>query len=285
MNRRHSRNWYAVIACAVFLICTHMSDLLRLAGSRRLIHGWISLGVANLVQITLCLLGLIAAHAAGIKRAMGELGLRAPTGHAAIFAFVATLPMLLAFGLSSPLNPKMSVLGVAVGCVLAPFAEEVVFRGYMFGQLYRRARWGFWLSALIPSVLFALGHAYQAGGVWELVGIFAVTGLGGLLGCWLFMRWQCNLWIVFGLHCLMNLWWEVFGVADTAVGGWIANGARLLTVTAAILLTVYQDRFWKPTTPTQNDSGESEDETTKQNRADARVRDLREDLLTWQPAL
>jgi membrane protease YdiL (CAAX protease family) len=99
------------------------------------------------------------------------------------------------------------VLSIGVGCVLAPFAEEVLFRGYLFGQLYRRARWGFWLSALIPSALFALGHAYQAGGPLELAGIFAVTGLGGLLGCWLFLRWQCNLWTVFGLHCLMNLWW------------------------------------------------------------------------------
>jgi membrane protease YdiL (CAAX protease family) len=61
----------------------------------------------------------------------------------------------------------------------------VLFRGYMFGQLYRRGRWGFWLSALVPSALFALGHAYQASGFWELVGIFAITGLGSLLGCWI----------------------------------------------------------------------------------------------------
>ena len=140
----------------------------------------------------------------------------------------------------------MSVLSVGVGCFIAPFAEEVVFRGYLFGQLYRRARWGFWLSALIPSALFALGHAYQASGFWQLVGIFAVTGLGGLLGCWMYLRWQFDLWVVFGLHALMNLWWEVFGVADTALGGWIANGARLLTVAVAILLTIYKDRFWKP---------------------------------------
>jgi membrane protease YdiL (CAAX protease family) len=115
----------------------------------------------------------------------------------------------------------MAVLSVGVGCFLAPLAEEVLFRGYMFGQLYRRARWGFWPSALIPSALFALGHAYQASGLGELVGTFAVTGLGSLLGCWMYVRWQFNLWAVLGLHCLMNLWWEVFGVADTALGGWL----------------------------------------------------------------
>jgi membrane protease YdiL (CAAX protease family) len=284
MKHHHSRRLNAAIACVVFVIGTHMSDLMRLAGSRRFIHGWISLSVANFLQLMLCVSGVMIAHATGIKRAIGELGLRAPIGRAATFAVVAALPMLLVFALSSPLNPKMSILSVGVGCVLAPFAEEVLFRGYMFGQLYRRARWGFWLSALIPSVLFALGHAYQASGVSELLGIFAVTGLGSILGCWLFMRWQCNLWVVFGLHGLMNLWWEVFGVDDTALGGWIANGARLVTVIVAILLTICKDRIWKPLIVAPDHLAESDDETSKQNRAETRVHDAPEGLLIWQPA-
>ena len=219
---------------------------MRLAGLRRFFHGWLFVGMFNILQILFCVGGVIAAHATGLGRALAELGLCSRFGRAVAFSFIAALPMLAAFALTSPINAKMSFLSVGVGCFLAPFAEELLFRGYMFGQLYRRARWGFWLSALIPSALFALGHAYQAGGPLELTGIFAVTGLGGLLGCWLYLRWNGNLWIVFGLHCLMNLWWELFGVADTALGGWIANGARLLTVALAILLTIYKDRIWKP---------------------------------------
>jgi hypothetical protein len=53
MNRKHSRTWYAAIACIAFLICTHVTDLMRLAGARRFIHGWASLGVANLLQVIL----------------------------------------------------------------------------------------------------------------------------------------------------------------------------------------------------------------------------------------
>ena len=251
MKRQYSRTRYATIACIVFIIGTHVTDLMGLAGSRRFLHGWASLGVANLLQVILSVWGVTITHATGIKHAIGELGLRAPISRAAIFAFIAAFPMLVVFALSSPLNPKMSVLSVGVGCFLAPFAEEVLFRGYMFGQLYRRAHWGFWLSALVPSILFALGHAYQATGIVQLIGIFAVTGLGSILGCWLFARWQYNLWAVFGLHSLMNLWWEVFGIDDTALGGWTANGARSLTVTIAILLTIYKDRLWKPVDSTQ----------------------------------
>ena len=184
----------------VFVICTCIGDLTRLAGLRRILHGWIWVAVANLFQIILSVSAIVAAHAVKLKGAFGELGLRAPIGRTVAFSFIAALPMLLAFAVPSSINAKMSLLSVGVGCFVAPFAEEVLFRGYMFGQLYRRARWGFWLSALIPSALFAFGHAYQASGFWELVEIFVVTGLGSLLGCWIYMRWQFNLWTVFGLH-------------------------------------------------------------------------------------
>jgi len=192
--------------------------------------------------------------------------------------------MLLAFAVTSSINAKMSVLSVGVGCFVAPFAEEVLFRGYMFGRLYRRARWGFWLSALIPSALFAFGHAYQASGFWELVGIFAVTGLGSLLGCWIYMRWQFNLWTVFGLHCLMNLWWELFGVADTALGGWIANAARLLTIAVAILLTTYRDRFWRPLTNEGNAVDQTTDQSCGRGPSDRKLANSNEPFLIWQHA-
>ena len=283
MKRQRSATWYAVIACVAFVICTHIGDVMRLAGLRRILHGWIWVGVANLFQFILCVSAIMAAHAVKLKGALEELGLRAPIGRAVAFSFAAAFPMLLAFAVFSPINAKMSVLSVGVGCFLAPFAEEVLFRGCMFRQLYRRARWGFWLSALIPSVLFALGHAYQASGFWELVGIFAVTGLGSLLGCWLYMRWKFNLWAVFGLHCLMNLWWEVFGVADTALGGWIANAARLLTITAAILLTIYRDRFWKPLTGEGNAVDQTTERSFGRDPVDRKLANLDELLQIWQP--
>jgi membrane protease YdiL (CAAX protease family) len=134
---------------------------------------------------------------------------------------------------------------VGVGCFLAPFAEEVLFRGYLFRQLYARARLGFWPSALIPSVLFALGHLYQSSNPSELAGIVGVTGLGSILGCWILLRWGMNLWTVVALHSLMNLWWEVFAVDTTALGGWLANAARLGTIALAILLTIFKDRIWR----------------------------------------
>ena len=69
-------------------------------------------------------------------------------------------------------------------------------------------------------------------------------GVGSILLCWVFARWQDNLWAPFAIHALMNLWWEIFAIDDTALGGWYANGARLATIALGILLTVFKDRLW-----------------------------------------
>jgi membrane protease YdiL (CAAX protease family) len=231
----------------VFFAAENLHYLIRLVGWRRLSDEWlIVLGIRNSVEVALCFIGVAIAHRFGFKRSAQELGLGAPAGRAFAFALIASLPMLVAFGLTFDLNPKMTLLGVAVGCFVAPFAEEVAFRGYMFRQLYRRVRLRFWIAVLLPAAMFAVVHIYQANNLRELLGVVAITVTGSIAFCWVFMRWQDNLWAPFGLHASMNLWWEMFAVDDTALGGWVANGARLITIVLAILMTLYKDRIWKP---------------------------------------
>lgn len=245
MKRPRSRAWFAAVAAILFLIADNLNLVTRSLNLRRYLLPWAITGIRNIAQILVCFAGAWMAHGFGLKQAARELGLRAPIRRALVFAFLASLPMLIAFALSSQLNPGMTFLSVGVGCVIAPLAEEMLFRSFLFRQLYRRARMGFWLSALIPSVLFALGHLYQSNDFAELAGILAITGLGSIFLCWLFIRWQDNLWAIFALHSLMNLWWEVFAVDETALGGWLANIARLATILVAVILTIYKDRIWK----------------------------------------
>lgn len=247
MKNPRSRLWYAAIAVLVFAFIDQYNALLKLIGWRRFISEWlIVLGIRNAFEVATCLIAVAITHRFGFKRAARELGLLAPAGRGLVFAAIATLPMLIVFALTSSVNPKMTFLTVGVGCFIAPFAEEVLYRAFLFRQLYRRARLGFWVSALMPSVMFAAAHLYQSDDLMELLGIVAITGTGGIGFCWFFMKWRDNLWAVFGLHAGMNLWWEVFAVDDTALGGRLANGARLATVVVAVLLTIYKDKIWKP---------------------------------------
>lgn len=246
MKKPNSRIWCAAVATVIFVIADNLSHLMRFLDLKRFWPSQVVLGFRNFLEIALCSLGVSFAHRFGFKRSMRELGLRMPVRRALVFSLVASLPMLIAFALTSDINPKMTFLTVGVGCFIAPFAEEILYRSFMFRQLYRRALLGFWLSATIPSLIFAAAHFYQSNDFGELIGITAITGLGSLLSCWIFIRWQDNVWAIFGLHSLMNLWWEVFAVDDTALGGWLANGARLLTVALAVVLTIYKNRIWKP---------------------------------------
>lgn len=275
----YSRSWYALIAIVTFVVIDHLSDLLHQLNLRRFMHWQVVQAIRNTIEVAFAILGVAMAHRSGLKLAVLELGMTAPVAPALPFAAIASAPMLIAFAIGFSINREMTFLSVGVGCFVAPFAEEVIFRGYLFRQLYQRARLGFWLSALIPSILFAAGHAYQATHLVELTGILAITGFGSVLGCWLYKRWNYNLWVVVALHSAMNLWWEVFAVDDTALGGWLANGARLATIACAILLTIFKDWFWSPVTVASDATNGARPSTEE----DSSVRLI--PSVAWRPAI
>ena len=41
----------------------------------------------------------------------------------------------------------------------------------------------------------------------------------------------------FGVHLFGNLWWEVFNVSNTALGGWFAFGLQVAMILLAIAIT------------------------------------------------
>jgi uncharacterized protein len=266
----HKPGWYALFALVVFVAIDHLGDLLHQLDLRRFMPWRVILAIRNTLEVAFSILGVVVAHRQSVKFAARELGMTAPIKPALVFAAIASAPMLLAFAIGFSISREMTFLSVVVGCFIAPFAEEVLFRGYLFRQLYQRAKMGFWLSALIPSVLFAAGHAYQSTHLGELAGILAITSVGSVLLCWLYQRWNYNLWVIVALHSAMNLWWEVFAVDDTALGGWLANGARFTTVAIAILLTIFKDRFWKAV-PAANEPARDEEQRSIEKQGDLAV--------------
>ena len=243
---KRKRILVAVIAAIVFLLAYQVNDILLLIGLR---EGFGNFGfsiTANLLQVVLCTAGIIVIYRVGVRKALIELGLRTPVKRAAVFSILSTLPMLIGFAFTSSISPKLSLLNIIAFAIISPFAEEVVFRGYIFRQLYRRVGVGFWSAVLLPSMLFGLGHMSQSKGIWDFIGITAITGLGSVFFAWTFMRWQDNLWVPFGLHFLMNFWWMLFAVDETALGGWLANAVRIVTVVVAIVITIQKDKIWNP---------------------------------------
>lgn len=85
------------------------------------------------------------------------------------------------------------VLAFIALVVVPPIVEELLFRGYLFGKL--RAKSGFWLSAIITSVLFGLVHLQ-----WNVgVDVFALS----LVLCYLRER-TGTVWAGIALHMIKN---------------------------------------------------------------------------------
>lgn len=84
---------------------------------------------------------------------------------------------------------------------VAPFMEEVLFRGVLFGFL--RARWGRFVAIITTSVWFALFHYSPTHG-WRNLEIFSYLFV---LSCYLGFIYerQRSLWAPIGLHACANL--------------------------------------------------------------------------------
>lgn len=169
-------------------------------------------------------------------------GIHADIGVAARMAFICCLPMLLGYGFMAGFQPALSWEGFWLGCVFAALGEELFYRGFLFGQLFRFGGWGFLPAGLLNALVFASGHLYQADDWAGALGIFAVTAAGGMWFAWLYIEWDNNLWVPVFLHFLMNLWWTAFEVSETAGGGWMANLFRAATIAATVVWTLRRKR-------------------------------------------
>ena len=161
MDRKLSRLWLGSIAAVTFLVAGNIGYALRILRLSRFFGDEVRLAIRDTLQVLLCVGGAMTTYRVGLSAALREVGLRAPFRRALMLAAVASLPMLVCFGFQFPLNSRMTFLTVVVGCFVAPFAEEVLFRGYIFRQLYRRAGLPFGVAVLLPSLLFALGTSIK----------------------------------------------------------------------------------------------------------------------------
>jgi len=251
MTGRQARTIYAVIALVTFFVAIASRSLVfRLGFYKELYQGlpevgqWLEQPVRWLVLV---LVGLLVAHRLTLRRVPEELGLIAPFHVAMLFTFIATLPMLVFPAVFGEMASDLSVVDLLFYAGVWPLGEEILYRGYAFRQLHRRAGWNLWLAAVVTGVVFGAAHllneSLRGQPAVDQLGTVALIGVGGILYAWLFARWEDNLWVPFGMHMFMNLWWNVFGLSDSALGDRTVNALRLATVVLAIALTIFRHRI------------------------------------------
>jgi len=170
--------------------------------------GRVAVGIAATVGgellLIAALLGFgraVAAREGGWRAAFGLDGVRGRDwlpwimGFGIIYAFrtaVAVVAALLTDGKAVEQASNLAVrhpavLSVAVltltAVVLAPIAEELMFRGLLLRSFLRRM--SFWPAALLSSALFALFHVYEVHTVLGAVTLALSVGVLGLGNCYL----------------------------------------------------------------------------------------------------
>lgn len=153
--------------------------------------------------------------------------------------FLFTIPMFVVNAICGELYVNWDKIGI---CFVAGIFEELVFRGYLFGQLFRNCRWGFLSATLISSLIFGFLHLYQGHDVVSTLLAVLVTGAGGILFSWMYVEWNYRLWIPMSLHAFMDVAWIMFPVGEEgygAAGNLATNIGRIITVALVIYATIY----------------------------------------------
>lgn len=155
-----------------------------------------------------------------------------------LLSLICTLPLFIGYSFVFDFNPKISTDTLLISIVAAGFFEELFFRGFLFGQLFKNSKLGFIPAVFFGAFIFGIIHLYQSTELAESAGIFLITFFGGILFAWVYVEWDYNLWMLIFLHMLMNLSFELFSAGENALGGIYLNIFRTISVTLIIVLTV-----------------------------------------------
>jgi membrane protease YdiL (CAAX protease family) len=178
----------------------------------------------------------------GFRNILKELRIHKGFFRGLSLAFICVLPMFISSAFSGRISEELSFWELMNGTVFAGFFEEILFRAFLFGLLFRKLNWGFLPASVLGAVIFGIGHLYQSDGFAESVAVFTVTFMGAVWFAWLFIEWKENLWVPIFMHTFMNLSWILFDIAGNVSGDLLSNIFRIITIGLSIILTVLYNK-------------------------------------------
>lgn len=89
-------------------------------------------------------------------------------------------------------DPGTLALAGLAAVIMAPLAEEIFYRGLLFGGFLK---WGFWPAAVVSSAIFSAVHL-DPGSIVPFLGV-------GIGLCWVYWRGG-RLWDAIAFHCFFN---------------------------------------------------------------------------------
>ncbi len=201
-------------------------------GTDAFLYLFILCGLVLIVAITMAL------RRTGLRGALLELGLLPIGVRGILVALLSVVAMVAVVLVSGRAFNTTAIATIISRDTVGPFAEEILFRGFLFRQFRRWADIPFWIAAVLSSLVFGYGHLYEGHTLLTSLEAAGVTFVGGILFCWLTERWG-NLWPAIVIHAGLDLVWMIFQLGDNAMGDLVANVARLAALAVAIAGTLF----------------------------------------------
>lgn len=241
---RTQKMFASLMAVLVLVFALDIRDLAERVGTP--IPGFpFAFGGAAMDNLLAVLVAALAAWALG--RAGGalhrRLGLRWHGARGPLLVLLATVPTWLVLAWQGTLAEDLAALPLFWLALAFPFAEEVLYRGFGYVFVHRTLRWPRWLALGLQALAFGFIHWWSMGfGGGEALTVFALTGLGGLVMGALDALDGDTIWSGLAFHVSLNASWNVFAVADDAVGGGWTIGVRVFSAALAIGLLAWGRR-------------------------------------------
>jgi membrane protease YdiL (CAAX protease family) len=92
----------------------------------------------------------------GYKNILKELCIDKGVLAGVAFATITVLPMFVSSAIAGKPSDSTSGLELISNTFFSGFFEELVFRGFLFGLLFRKLNWGFVPAAVLGAIIFWL---------------------------------------------------------------------------------------------------------------------------------
>ena len=166
----------AVELTAAALPNTAGLPLLAVTGINRILEIALLTAVVTWANRGLASIGISAATLLpGFRRGIvWSAGFGAAAGVGFLILYLFSIRPLDLIGIKLPEQPQNIILLFIIGGVIAPVAEEIFFRGILFGYL---RRWGAFAAVAVSTFVFVALHPAQGISITQLVGgvVFAVA--------------------------------------------------------------------------------------------------------------
>lgn len=116
----------------------------------RIVRNWLNeqinqLGISHIITYVIVgipiLVGTILIHQN--SSIWSKWGLNKNILKALFFALFCTSPMFIGYAIVFDYNSEFSLNGLLISVLSAAFFEELYFRWFLFGQIFRFTKWGF----------------------------------------------------------------------------------------------------------------------------------------------